>query len=93
MMNASQLRIRFPRLLTDVNIFEHHCERQCRFAPTYSHRVGTAYSHRRNTHRTRKHQHSVYYRFISRSFPRMQKENRPYKKGARLLEPLTRPEA
>ena len=43
-------RIRSPVRLTHVNNLKHHCKRQRRFAPTYSHRVGTAYSHRRNTH-------------------------------------------
>src|SRR6185437_17159697 len=31
------------------NNFRHHCKCQRRFAPIYSHRVGTLHSHRRNT--------------------------------------------
>src|SRR5450631_1491589 len=34
--------------LTHVNNFRHHYKCQRRFAPIYSHRVGTVHSHRRN---------------------------------------------
>src|SRR5450631_2695890 len=35
---------------THVNNFRHHYKCQRRFAPIYSHRVGTVHSHRRNPH-------------------------------------------
>jgi hypothetical protein len=41
-------RLKTIQALTDVNNFRHHCKCQRRFAPIYSHPVGTAHSHRRN---------------------------------------------
>jgi hypothetical protein len=41
-------RLKIIKLLTHVNNLRHHCKCQRRFAPTYSHRVGTVHSHRRN---------------------------------------------
>ena len=43
-------RLKTIKLLTHVNNLRHHCKCQRRFAPTYSHRIGTVHSHRRNPH-------------------------------------------
>jgi len=41
-------RLKTIHLLTHVNNLGHHCKCQRRYAPIYSHRVGTVHSHRRN---------------------------------------------
>ncbi len=41
-------RLKTSKLLTHVNNLRHHCKCQRRFAPIYSHPIGTLHSHRRN---------------------------------------------